>query len=180
MADPKPDRDGLGALADRIKKIEGELRTLKTASGTQRARAVAQLTAPAIGFDNDAGFALTGPLYVQFNIPVPDDMDYVSIAIFGHVEALDATSGGLAVAQAYLEVSGSSLTWSVGPFSASKDAGASAVNNVIGPVTGFGHAVVPGTSLLVSMNVTATNPSAFPTRAANFATLLAFAIFSKA
>lgn len=179
MADPAPEREGMGAIVDRLKKLEAKVKRLEAASGTQRARAVAKLTSPGIGFDNEEGFGLAGPLYVQFNIPVPEDMDYVSIAIFGHVEVLDSVSAGLAVAQAYLEVGGDDLIWSVGPFSASKDAGASVVNNIIGPVTGFGHAVTPGTSLLVSMNVTGTNPSAFPIDPANFATLLAFAIFSK-
>lgn len=179
MADPKPPREGMGDLADRIKKLEARVRELESASGTQRARAVAKITRPAVGWAEEAEFSLAGPLPVQFNIPVPSDMDFVSIFILGHVEALDMTSGGLAVAQAYLEVSGSALTWSRGPFSASKDAGASVVNNIITPITGFTHAVVPDTSLLVSMNVSATNPAAFTAEPSNFAILQAFAIFSK-
>ena len=179
MADPKPGRDDLGALADRIRKIEDKIRGLESPSGTQRAQAVSKLTHPAVGWDEDAGFSLAGMLSVEFNINVPDDMDFVSIFVVGHVEALDMTSGGLASALAYLEVSGDALTWSRGPFSASKDAGASVVNNVIVPITGFTHAVTPGSSLLVSMNVSATNPSAFTAQASNFAIVQAFAIFSK-
>lgn len=179
MADPKPPRDGMGDLADRIKKLEGKIRELESASGTQRAQAVSKLTRPDVGWDEADGFSLAGPLSVQFNIPVPVDMDFVSIFILGHVEALDMTSGGAAIAQAYLEVSGSALTWSRGPFSASKDAGASVVNNIISPITGFTSDVVPGTSLLVSMNVSATSGTPFTAQPSNFAILQALAIFSK-
>ncbi|MFI8593723.1 hypothetical protein ACIGCK_04745 [Microbacterium sp. NPDC078428] len=179
MADPAPERAGLGALVDRIKKLEREVRDLRTASGTQRAQAVSKLTRPDVGWAEASGFDLSAMLPVQFNLPVPSDMDFVNIFIVGHVEALDQTSGGLAAALAYIEVSGDELSWSRGPFSASKDAGASVVNNVISPITGFSQPVVPETSLLISMNVEATNPSAFPADPANFAIIQAFAIFSK-
>jgi hypothetical protein len=179
MADPTPAREGLGQFADELREIKRRLRDLESPSGTQRAQAVSQLTRPAVGWAEASGFSLAATLYVQFNIPIPTDMDFVSIFILGHVEALDMTSGGAAVARAFLEVSGSALLWGRGPFSASKDAGASVVNNIITPITGFSQAVAPGTSLLVSMNVSATSGAPFTAQPSNFAILQAFAIFSK-
>lgn len=132
-----------------------------------------------VGFNELRNFGLSsGIKFVQFNITVPPNKNTVSMSIQGNVQVLDTTSGGLAVANAYIEVNGLGVTWTTPLYSASKDTGASAVNNIIAASTGFKARVVPGNNLLVAMTINATNIFAFPTFADNFGTLVATAIFT--
>lgn len=169
----------LAFLLEELAKTNRRLDTLERPTGTQIAQSVQKITATDIGRARADGFALASFSAVQFNIAVPADMDYVKIAAWGHAEALDMTSGGAAVMRGDLEINIPGFIWSEGPFSASKDAGASVVNNVVNMATNYEHAITPGSSILVSLNLTATNVFAFTAQASNFATCTALALFSK-
>jgi len=143
------------------------------------AKQVQSLPQTRVGFGRAGGFGLnSGTVYVQFGITVPPNKNTVTMSIQGNVQVLDKTSGGLAVARAYIEVNGLGVTWTTDIASASKDAGASVVNNIIAVSTGFKAAVVPGNTLLVAMPITATNIFAYTPDALNYATLVATAFFT--
>lgn len=143
------------------------------------AATVAALPVPTAYYQRADGFSLAGPLYLQqTGIPIPPGKTKVALTAIGNVAALDTTSAGVAVARASIEVNGNGFVWTSPTMPASKDAGASAVNNIITPALGFQQeGLVPGETFLVSLNVTATNGAAFPTTASNFATLAITAIF---
>lgn len=139
---------------------------------------VAALPVPKGFYVKSTGFGLASILYVQQSVPVPAGKTKVLFTAIGNVSVLDVTSGGVAVAQSTIEVNGSGFLWSSPQITASKDAGASVVVNNITPALGFQQdGLTPGGNFLVSLNVSATNPAAFPVRAQNFATLTISAIF---
>ena len=131
------------------------------------------------------GFSVAGNMYLQGHVTCPPTKNYMTLSLFGNGQFVDMTSGGLAVAYMYLEVQGvhadgSPLIWSTPQFSASKDAGASAVNNVISGATGFATDVLPGASLLVVAEFSATDYAPYTNQPGNFATMLANATFTQA
>lgn len=139
---------------------------------------VSNLPLPVGYFAEQYGFGLAGPIRVQQTIIVPAGKTRVVFTAVGNVAAVDMTSGGVAVASAYIEANGPGFIWSSPQVPASKDSGASAVNNIISPVLGFEQgSLTPGSNFLVSMTITASNPSAFPPNAFNFGTVALTAIF---
>ena len=142
------------------------------------AKQITALPIPTGWFQQKNGFGLTAEYFVDQVIPIPAGKSTVVLTVIGNVSALDMTSGGVAVAQATIQVGGNGFVWSTPNVTASKDAGASIVNNVITPAVGFQQTgLVGGSNITVSMSLTATNPSAFPANASNFATLTVSAIF---
>ncbi|QIK61793.1 hypothetical protein G7068_16130 [Leucobacter viscericola] len=107
-------------------------------------------------------------------LEVPADKSRVSILATGAAEALDRTTGGVTVAYLRLVVDSSTSR----QFSASKDAGATVVNNVMSGTHSRSYAVTPGSTITVSVQCMALNGSAFPANAANFAQVTALATFS--
>lgn len=122
-------------------------------------------------------YSLAAARYVDITVPIPAGKTKVTLIAVGNVAALDTTSGGVAVAYATISASGSGFTWSTPQIPAGKDAGAANVNNIITPALGFQQSNLTGASFLVSMQVSASNPAAFPTNSNNYATLTLNAIF---
>lgn len=176
----------LGAIVGKVRDIERRLAELERPTGTQNAQIVRQtaevvaaLPIPAGEFAQEDGIGLAlGPVNIGFSVTVPAGKTRVVFTAVGNVAVLDATSGGLASANAYIEVNGSGFTWSSPVMPAAKDAGASVVNNIITPVLGFEQAdLTPGGSFLVNMQVNATNPTAYPADPTNFGTVAMVATF---
>lgn len=120
------------------------------------------------------GFGLSPSPVVKQELLVPPGKTKLVLTAIGNVSVLDMTSGGVAVAYAQIAVGSRSSPL----VSASKDSGASRVNNVIAP--GFGielRDLTPNTPLEVTLTVTASNPSAFTSQSSNFATLTLTALF---
>ena len=113
---------------------------------------------------------------LQQSISVPTGKTKVVLTAIGNVQVLDRTSGGVTVA--YANLTAPSFSWSSPQVYASKDAGASAVNNIITPALGFQQTgLTPGSSFTLYMNIDALNRSAFPVESSNFATITISAIF---
>lgn len=140
---------------------------------------VRSMPLPAGFYVRRQGFGLNGgTIYLDQVIPIPAGKTKVVLTAIGNVYVLDRTSGGLAVAQASIEASGSGFNWSTPFVYASKDSGASVVANIITPALGFQQEnLIPGGSFLVSMAISASSPPAFPVDATNFGTLTVTAIF---
>lgn len=105
---------------------------------------------------------------------MPPGKTNVQLQATGGVGMLDTTSGGLAVASSRITINGISSA----VFQASKDAGASVVNNIISPSFGGALVLAPGTLITVNLDVSATNPTAYPTSTTNYAALTVLAIFT--
>lgn len=174
-----PAEGALGELVQRFREMERRLVELERPTGTQFAEVVRNLPVPAGEFARSNGIGLaSGPVNVGFSVTVPAGKTRVVFTAVGNVAVLDATSGGLASASAFIEVNGPGFIWSSPVMPAAKDAGAAVVNNIITPVLGFEQGdLTPGGSFLVNMSVTATNPAAYPANPVNFGTLAMVATF---
>jgi hypothetical protein len=197
MADKLPDMGALPpasmpwarAVSDLTRKNSDELRRLandQSNTNSQLEASINLLTSQVVAlpvpsgyFVRSQGFGLnSGTVYVQQLIVVPPAKTKVVLTAIGNVYVLDKTSGGAAVAQASIEASGPGFTWSTPFVYASKDAGASVVANIMTPALGFQQVgLTPGSSFMVAMALTASNPTAYPADATNYGTLTVTAIF---
>lgn len=174
-----PTNNGYEAVAREITDLQRRIGELERPNGTQIAQVVRNLPVPAGQFARSNGIGLAaGPVNIGFSVTVPEGKTRVVFTAVGNVAVLDATSGGLASANASIEVNGPGFIWSSPVMPAAKDAGASVVNNIITPVLGFEQGnLTPGWSFLVNMSVNATNPAAYPANPVNFGTLAMVATF---
>lgn len=124
----------------------------------------------ATGFGITASYAT----YASVSIVVPAGKTSMSIMAIGSGAALDATTGGVTTAYGRCFV-GSDFG---GEFPASKDAGASQVNNVITATQSGSYAVSPGSTISIGFQMYGLNGSAFPARPSNFAQVSVVATFS--
>jgi len=144
----------------------------------QLSEQIRALPIPVGQYQIETGFGLSTTVFVQTTIYVPPGKTKMTLTAIGNVAALDMTSGGAAVAQATIEVNGSDFLWSSPVIPASKDAGASVVNNIITPALGFQQGgLVPGNSFFVALSIFATNGTAFPANSQNYGTLTVNCIF---
>ena len=122
------------------------------------------------------GFGITGSYgtYASVSVTVPSGKRSMSIMVIGSGAVLDATTGGVTTAYGRCVV-GSDVG---GEFPASKDAGASQVNNVITATHAGSYAVAPGGVITIAFQMYGLNGSAFPARVSNFAQVSVVATFS--
>lgn len=154
------------------------LRELERPTGTQINSIVQNLPQPYGDYAIATGLSLAATRYLDITITIPDGKTKVTLIAIGNVNAMDETSGGVTVAQAVIEANGSGFVWTSPIVTAAKDAGAAFVANVITPALGFQQTgLTPGGSILVSLAVSALNPSAFPANVNNFNTLTVVATF---
>jgi len=167
-------------VRDSSRSGNSDLNANKTQNSTmaELSNQIRAMPIPVAAYTSDTGFSLAATRYFQVTIPIPAGKTSMTLTAIANVAALDATSGGAAVASASIEVGGSGFLHSSPIVPASKDAGASAVNNLITPAMGFQQAgLIPGSNLSVALAVFATNGSAFPARSQNYATLTVSCIF---
>lgn len=141
------------------------------------ASTVRALPVVSVGQDTQTGFNLTAGGWLTratVVIPVPDGKTLANVVAIGGAAAVDLTSGGVTVCQARIL-----LPSLVSPFfQAAKDAGASAVNNILTANYGAEIAVTPGSTLTANLQLNPLNASAFGTSAGNYATLTVIAVFT--
>jgi hypothetical protein len=162
------------------RRASGEENSNKTQNATLQSLAaqIIALPVPAGYAAKRTGFSLAAAVYVDQVIPIPANKTRVVLTAIGNAQALDMTSGGAAVAYASIDVVGSGFVWSTPVISASKDAGASVVNNILTPALGFEQGgLVPGQTFTVTLSLSASNPAAYTAQAQNFGTLTIAAIF---
>lgn len=140
-------------------------------------RAVVNALPRAVTSDARAtGFALTGAYAsrVTDTITVPDGKTSVSVLCVAAGAALDATSGGVTTSYGRVVING--VVGGESP--AAKDAGSSAVNNVITAIATASFAVAPGSTFQVAFQMYGLNGNAYPARPSNFAQIATIATFT--
>lgn len=160
---------GLREVVDDLSGAVGDIATL-----TQNlAKTVAAI--PVMSANGDVennigarGTAATFYEHVRFSVPVPDGKTTVSGQVIGNAVMVDMTSGGFAYITMRIVITSPRGTVTSPTFQAAKNSGASAVNNVV-----TGAAIVSqsglkgGDSVIVSIQVAASNPAAFPNATGN-------------
>lgn len=173
-------------VEDRIKALEraaargsqDELHVNKgqSATLTRLGQTVREMPFTDMGLDTITGFGLSAGwnTYATFNITVPEGKTYAEIFAFGNAAAVDLTTGGLTNAYMRLQIAGSTSQ----QFSAAKDAGVSAVNNVMSGGHVRSWTVSPGDLLAINLQINPLNAAAFSSSPGNYATLVAIALFT--
>lgn len=170
------------------RRDQGELNANKAQTGTGKTQGdtirelqgvVKALPRPAGYYVKIENFGLGSEASVSQRVPVPEGKTKVVLTAIGNVAVLDMNSGGVAVAEAKITASGFGFSLSSPTVYASKDAGASRVNNIISPSFGFERAGfdINSADFTVTLTIKASNPSAFPQNSGNVATLTLTAIF---
>lgn len=108
-------------------------------------------------------------------VTVPAGKTRCQLIAVGGASIADTTTGGVATSSARIVINGTNGS----TFAASKDAGASVVNNILTPsfsrsMTGL----TPGAALNVTIQLAVSNAGAFPAVASNMASVNIIAIFT--
>jgi len=176
MADPTPPTAASYEL-QQIEEIWKAIRELQSPTGTQRALTTLRQPTPVRAMSRYTGFGLTAGGWLSYaakTITVPAGKTVAQVTALGHASALDTVSGGVTTTEARIIINGDVS----GVFPAAKDAGASVVNNVLSATHVAEFAVTPGQQFIVSLQLHPLNPSAFPPQPANFAQVVADALFT--
>jgi hypothetical protein len=115
------------------------------------------------------GFTLNGTFQsiARVSFYVPAGKTKAQVFVSADATALDTVSGGLTGAEGRINWSGLvSHT-----FSASKDAGASAVNNLVMGSHFYNVNLIPGARYTIAFEMRGLNPSAFPAQKQNYANI---------
>jgi len=172
-------RRDIGFRFERNEQDVGNNLAQLNASVQLLSRQVAALPVPIVQSQNNTNWGINGvagfSTKASVQIVVPAGKTNVQIQVTAGVAMLDTTSGGLAVGSARIVINNISSP----VFQASKDAAASAVNNIITPSFGISfNGLTPGGTITVNLDCQATNPSAYPTSSTNYASLTVLAIFT--
>lgn len=172
--DPRTPIDDMQRFPREFEEIKRRLDLLEAPSGTSAFRTVDKLaaavaalpitsakSATATGFGISNTYAQVAS--VQFTVPEGKTKAAVTVILNGAV--LDMSTGGVTVAYGRANFGGALSQ----EFSASKDAGASVVNNVINGAYTYNANVTPGLTYAVDFEMRALNGSAFPASAGNYA-----------
>lgn len=166
--------DPLTVLTDKIAELSGRLDTLERPSGNDKAGTLAALPILASRVATSTGFGLAAGWndYASATIPVPAGKTHATVMVVGGAAAVDMTSGGVTSANARLVINGVASP----AFPSAKDAGASAVNNVM--TANSGAAVAVSGNVTVSLQINPLNATAFPANTGNFASLTVIVLFT--
>lgn len=177
MADPTPaPGGGLGPMVEEFRKIKQRLSDLETASGTQRAQAVKRLPFQdfQVGQASPIDLAAGWNTYATVTLVVPEYRTRLQVLGIGTAAVLDQTSGGLTTSYGRILIDGVASR----EFPASKDAGATLVNNVITATSAAVVDVTGKASVSVAFQLQPLNPAAFPSHSQNFAQLAVIGSFT--
>lgn len=156
---------------------EGNLNKTQNSSMNRLAETVQVLPIPAMASSVANGFSLTaGGTQEKANttLVVPEGKNFVSAMIVGSAAAVDLTTGGLTNCYMSLAIDATIST----EFSSAKDAGASAVNNIMTGSLGATKAVTPGSTIVFRLYLRPLNAAAFSANAGNYASLSVLALFT--
>lgn len=123
-----------------------------------------------------SGFSVTGswaPL-ASLSLLVPAGKSIANITAIANAQATDTVTGGITVSHLKLSIGGLESR----EFSASKDAAATQVINVLAGTQSRRYSVTPGSVVDVSVYLKSLNPSAFPALPSNFALVTVIATFT--
>lgn len=109
---------------------------------------------------------------VQIELPVPTGKTTVALTAIGNAAYLDATTGGATSSYMRLAIGGAVSA----SFAASKDAGATQVNNVLSGT--YSQTLSTSGAVTVALQAYGLNGAAFPARPTNYANLSVLATFS--
>lgn len=176
MGDPAPSGGDYGALVREIQRLKKRVHDLESPSGTQRALAVRRLPFQDFRIGQASGFGLAAGFqtYATVTLPVPSGKQRLQVLAIGTAAVLDQTSSGLTTSYGRIVINAAASR----EFPAAKDAGSSAVNNVI---TATSSAVVDVTSLTavtITFQLQPLNPAAYPAHGQNFAQLAVIGSFT--
>lgn len=177
MGDPAPSAGGdLGALLEKIGKLDKRLSDLESPSGTQRAQAVRRLPFQDFRIGQSGGIGLAGGwgTYASVVLPVPAGRTKLQVLAIGTAAVLDQTSGGLTTSYGRILIDGVASR----EFPAAKDAGATLVNNVITATSAAVIDVTGRADISVQFQLMPLNPAAYPPHAQNFAQLAVVGSFT--
>lgn len=130
-----------------------------------------------VGHDSETGFGLSSGWNAVASVTIshPFGWGLLSLTAVGAAAAVDTTSGGLTICEARIVI-GSSVSPSFAP---AKDAGVSAVNNILTPNFGVRDVSATATDKTVcTLELRPLNPSAFPSMPGNYASLTINAVFT--
>lgn len=194
----RPTANPIKALADTLESVQQKADTALTSGGTQVAQAVRKLQKqvkkialvqqqmadliarmPQVQTRKDVrtGFGVTGTGWVTIasvTIPRLDELNRVVVSASGQANILDSKTGGITSSQCRIVIGGQASA----VIQASKDAGASMVNNVlsvsdvreISPMTG---------AVTIDLQAQALNSEAFAAYPSNLANLTVYAGYSR-
>jgi hypothetical protein len=150
-------------------------RIMRTAGSSDLRDAIAALPVLLSGGDDEAGFGLLAGWgnYAHVTLAVPAGKTVATIFATGNAAAVDMTTGGLTSMSGRIVIAG--VAGVASP--SSKDAGASAVNNVISTGSQRTISGVSG-ALEIYLQLSPLSSSAFPARPGNIASLAVMASFS--
>lgn len=166
----------LAFLITQIENLEARLGVLEGPSREQSFQVVSKLPITDMNVVRVQGFALTNAwaTYATASLTVPAGKRLAKLLGIGSGAALDMTSGGVTSSDCRVIVNGSAS----GVFPASKDAGASVVNNVLKGEMVTTASVAPGDVLVFEFQMKALSATAFSAQAQNFAQITALGVFS--
>lgn len=175
-----PDDKRLPAV---LKQQARSLSDVQRPTGTEKDRTVrrlgetvAALPIPGLELDSSAGFAVTGDWVTRASatLTVPAGRTLARVMGIANAEALDDLTGGVTNTRLRILIGGVASR----EFSASKDAGASKVLNVLAGTHQRVWAVTPGSTITVAVQLIAWNPAAYPPSPQNWAQISAQATFT--
>jgi len=163
------------ARDDRLENdIQNQLKQLNSSITNLNAQ-VKALPINQVFVNRNIGIGVNGTYtpYASFGFYVPEGKRGAKVIINANAALLDTTTAG--VTTAYGRINFGGLT-SV-EFPASKDAGASQVNNIIVANYGYNVNLNPGGYYNISFELKGLNPTAYPVNAQNFALITALVSF---
>lgn len=166
-------------LEGRITDVEQQLSNrTKSASGSSvvLARQILAMPITAVAGDQRTGFGLAAGWgsYATTTLTIPDGRTKAKIMATGGAAAVDMTTMGITTSYGRIVI-GSSISVS---FAAAKDAGSSAVNNIL-TMSHTAEVEAPsGTVITVMLQLNPLNAAAYPTNPGNYASINAIAVFT--
>lgn len=176
----------LRAIIDRIYELENartsdltaQTATDKGQAATLQAlsRQINALPVPTVVGGNATGFGLSAgwTTYVTVNVTVPTGKTVANIMATGGAAAVDTGTGGLTTSYARVQIDTSTSV----QYAAAKDAGTSAVNNILTVSHALVTSVTPGQVIPIRLQINPLNAAAFPTNPGNYASISVIAVFT--
>lgn len=162
--------EGLQGVRDSLQGLNRS-----TASSLQElARQIQALPVTATNTVTDKGFAGAGAMTVRLTmtLTVPPGKSQATVFAVGNAAVVDTGgTGGLPVAYMDLQIDGETSP----QYSASKDHGATAINNVLSGA--FSRTVGGKSSIVVNLRIGSTNASAYPAMPGNYGNLSVIAVY---
>jgi hypothetical protein len=164
-------------LTRRITDLDRVVRELGPSIAASFVSTIQALPTPAADSNTTKGFGVTNEWSTQAHVslPTPAGKTRATILAIATGAVVDMATGGLAHVDARITIGDN-----IGePTASSKDHGASAVNNIFTTTHSAQIVNITTPTIDVTIQITASNPAAFPPMPGNYTTLTVIGIFSK-